>query len=300
VQHLQRAVGLVADCFDFHMDHMHLVFPELMVDLCSHGPLEKGLDCSQPGGLEYALKGVDGMGLATAADSFAAIEQRVEQEGRMTWAELDKWLDSDWAGEAGEKARLIMHSIRRFGSGGSRADEWAIRIAQTFAAVVKAKPTAAGHGMIPGLYSWLGNVGAGGGLRATPNGRHANMPISHGASPDPGFRQDGAATGLSRAITSVEMGWGNTVTLQLDLDLGGLGGDAAVDHVVDLIATHMRMGGTLINVNILDKERMLAAYEHPELYPDLIVRVTGFSAYWSSLSPQVRRFVMERTVAEKA
>ena len=300
VQHLQRAVGLVADCFDFHMDHMHLVFPELMVDLCSHGPLDKGLDCSQPGGLEYALKGVDGMGLATAADSFAAIEQRVEQEGRMTWAELDKWLDSDWAGEAGEKARLMMHSIRRFGYGGSRADEWAKRNAQTFAAVVKAKPTAAGHGMIPGLYSWLGNIGAGGGLRATPNGRHANMPISHGASPDPGFRQDGAATALSRAITSVEMGWGNTVTLQLDLDLGGLGGDAAVDHVVDLIATHMRMGGTLINVNILDKERMLAAYEHPELYPDLIVRVTGFSAYWSSLSPQVRRFVMERTVAEKA
>jgi len=113
--------------------------------------------------------------------------------------------------------RLMMHGIPRYGHGGSRADEWAQKIAQTFAATVKAKPTAAGHNMIPGQYSWLGNRDAGQGLGATPNGRRANAPISHGASPDPGFRHDGAPTALSHAITSVELGWGNTVTITSNL-----------------------------------------------------------------------------------
>ncbi len=123
-------------------------------------------------------------------------------------------------------------------------------------------------------------------------------PISHGASPDPGFRQDGAPTALSRAITSVEMGLGNTVTMQLELDPGAIGQEAAVDHLVELIRAHMRMGGTLINLNVLDKSKVMAAHEHPELFPDLIVRVTGFSAYWSSLSKDVRQTIVERLLAE--
>ena len=135
------------------------------------------------------------------------------------------------------------------------------------------------------------------GLRATPNGRHADEPISHGASPDPGFRVDGAPTALSCAITSVELGWGNTVTMQLELDPGAIGGQAAVDRIVELIAGHMRMGGTLINLNLLNKEDIVAAYEQPEKFPDLIVRVTGFSAYWSSLSQKARKHIVERVVA---
>jgi pyruvate-formate lyase len=152
--------------------------------------------------------------------------------------------------------------------------------------------------MIPGLYSWLGNIEGGAGLGATPNGRHAHTPLSHGASPDPGYRRDGAPTALSRAITSVELGWGNTVTMQLDLDVSTLDPEETVERVVELIRTHMASGGTLINLNIMDVAQVLAAHEHPELYPDLIVRVTGFSAYWSSLSPALRKIVLERVISE--
>lgn len=296
--HLERSVGLVADCFDFHMQHMHEVFPELMVDLCCHGPIEKGLDCSQPGGLEYVNRAVDAMGLATVADSFAAVEQRIERERRLSWAELKRFVESDWAGTDGERARLMMQNIDRYGYGGSRADEWAQKIARTFASTVKAKPTPEGHNMIPGLYSWLANVAGGSGVGATPDGRRRGEPISHGASPNPGFRRDGAATAMSRAITSVELGWGNTSTMQMELNLAGINKQAAIDRVVDLIQTHMKTGGTLINLNIVDKEKIRAAYENPESFPDLIVRVTGFSAYWSSLSPDLRRQVMERVVSD--
>ena len=84
--------------------------------------------------------------------------------------------------------------------------------------------------------------------------------------------------------------------MQLDLD-PGIGPDQeGIDKVAALIEAHMGMGGTLINMNIMNKEKILAAQENPELYPDLIVRVTGFSAYWSSLSEELRQLVVERII----
>ena len=66
-----------------------------------------------------------------------------------------------------------------------------------FTDLVKEKPTPGGHNMIPGLFSWAHTIAMGKDVGATPNGRHAGAPISHGANPDPGFRKDGAPTALA-------------------------------------------------------------------------------------------------------
>jgi len=96
----------------------------------------------------------------------------------------------------------------------------------------------------------------------------------------------------------VNPGWGNSAPMQIDLD-PGLAADAdGVENVMDLIVTHFELGGTQINMNILDKEQILAAHKDPSLYPDLIVRVTGFSAYFNRLSPEFRQLVVDRIIAE--
>jgi formate C-acetyltransferase len=64
-----------------------------------------------------------------------------------------------------------------------------------------------------------------------------------------------------------------------------------------LIRTHFQLGGTQINLNIMDAEKVLAAHRDPSLYPDLVVRVTGFSAYFASLSPAFRQLVVDRLIA---
>lgn len=61
-----------------------------------------------------------------------------------------------------------------------------------------------------------------------------------------------------------------------------------------ILRAHFRMGGTLVNVNVMDKETVLAAHENPEKYPELVVRVTGFTAYFSMLSPRFRQLVVDR------
>lgn len=296
-RHLQRAVDTIAKGLDFQVEHMHEVFPELVLDLLSHGPIEKGVDASH-GGVEHMNLCVDGAALATVADSFAALEQRIEHEQRLTWDEMRDVLENDWSGPDGERIRLMMKATPSFGSGGSRGDVWARRIEDAFTGFVKAGPTPNGHNMIPGLFSWANTIGLGKGLKATPNGRHAGDPISHGANPDPGFRRDGAPSAMAVAIADVNPGWGNSAPMQIDLDPGLVKDEDGVVHVMDLITTHFDLGGTQINMNILDKEQVLAAHADPSLYPDLIVRVTGFSAYFNRLSPEFRQLVVDRIIAD--
>ncbi len=217
-QHVRRSVEAIAAGYDFHFDHMVDVFPELALDLCCYGPVEKGLDASG-GGVEFYNFCVDGSGLATVADSFAALEQRVEKEKRLTWDEMMRTLESDYAGPDGERTRLMLKNIPRFGSGGSLGDDYAIRISQMFTRVVKSIRTPRhNYQLLPGLFSWAAQIGMGQGIGATPNGRHADAPISHGCNPDPGFRKDGAPTALAVATALVQSGYGNTAPLQLDMD----------------------------------------------------------------------------------
>lgn len=295
-KHLRVAVDTIAAGLDVHMAHMHEVLPELVLDLLCYGPIEKGLDASH-GGVEFYNLCVDGSALATVADSFAAIEQRIEREGRMGWGQLLHNLNTNWCGPDGARARLMMRNVPRYGSGGSRADDFAARISQSFTQIVKEKPTPDGFNMIPGLFSWANTIPMGKALGATPNGRYAGDPISHGANPDPGYRKDGAPTAMAVAIAGVQPGYGNTAPMQIEFDPGIAREQGGVEHVAQLIRTHFELGGTQINMNIMDVDKVLEAHKDPSKYPDLVVRVTGFSAYFASLSPEFRQLVVDRILA---
>jgi pyruvate-formate lyase len=294
---IRRSVEVIALAMDFHIEHMHQVFPELVLDLLCYGPIEKGEDASH-GGVEYYNLCIDGAALATVADSFAALEQRIEKEKCFSWQEMTDFLKTNWAGEAGERARLQMHHINHYGMGGTRADEWAVRIEKLFTELVKEKPTPKGFNLIPGLFSWAATIMMGKEVGATPNGRRAGDPISHGSNPDPGFRKDGAPTAMAVAIASVQPGYGNTAPLQLELDPGITKEKGGVAIISNLIRSHFKLGGTQINLNIMDAQRVLDAHKDPSKYPDLVVRVTGFSAYFACLSPEFRQLVVDRLIKE--
>ena len=295
VHHLGEAVQCIAESLDFHMAHAHKVFPELMLDLLCYGPIEKGLDATN-GGLEFYNLCVDGAALATVADSFAACEQRIEREQRLTWQELSRFLETNWSGPEGERARVLMNKSARYGSGGSIADDYAVRVSRAFTRLVKEGPTPAGFNMIPGLFSWASAMQMGWDVGPTPNGRRAKEPISHGANPYPGFRRDGAPTALAIAVASVQPGYGNTGPMQIELDPLFTIGERAVDTVVSLVRSHFELGGTQINMNLVDTAKVLEAHKNPSKYPDLVVRVTGFSAYFASLSPELRQLVVDRII----
>lgn len=299
VSHLAVAVNTLAESIDFHREYHHRNEPELVLDLLCHGPVEKGLDASC-GGVEFANIGVDGAALATVADSFAALEQRIEREERISWEEIIRCLRSNWSGTEAEAFRQMMKNTPRYGRGGTLGDEYAERISEEFTRIVKRGPTPGGAVLVPGLFSWTNTVSMGKRVGATPDGRFAETPISHGANPQPGFARQGAPTLMAAAIARVQPGYGNAAPMQLELDFPAADRELAVIAVAGIIRTHFDLGGTQVNLNVVDRKKILEAHEDPSRFPDLVVRVTGFSAYFASLSPMFRQLIVERIVEEES
>lgn len=77
-------------------------------------------------------------------------------------------------------------------------------------------------------------------------------------------------------------------------DPGMARGEEAVDKICDDILTLFDQDGTLLNINIINAQQVLAANENPDLFPDLVVRVTGFTAYFCLLTPEFRKLVVDR------
>jgi len=297
LKHLQRAVKCIAAGLDFHLAHQYRNESELLLNLLCHGPIEKGRDAAH-GGVEFYNMCCDGAGLATVADSLGALQTRIEQQKRVSWNQCVAAVKADWQNDQGEAIRRFLASAPKFGFGGSPADAWAKRISQDFTNMVKADRTPGGRIMIPGLFSWADAVRFGKSVPATPNGRRAGEPISHGANPDAGFRHDGAATAIVQAVAGIQCGYGNTAPLQMELDASYANGPDAVERVMALFQGHFDLGGTLINVNFIDATTIRAAEKDPEKYPDLVVRVTGFTAYFIMLSPEFRKLVTSRILEE--
>lgn len=77
-------------------------------------------------------------------------------------------------------------------------------------------------------------------------------------------------------------------------DPGMARGEEAVDKICDDILTLFDQDGTLLNINIINAQQILAANENPDLFPNLVVRVTGFTAYFCLLTPEFRKLVVDR------
>ena len=77
-------------------------------------------------------------------------------------------------------------------------------------------------------------------------------------------------------------------------DPGMARGEEAVDKICDDILTLFDQDGTLLNINIINAQQIMAVNENPDLFPDLVVRVTGFTAYFCLLTPEFRKLVVDR------
>lgn len=298
-KHLKCMVDCIKEGYDRHYEVMQTNMPEIVLNLFMHGPIERGLNCSN-GGVDLLDLNLDGIALATVADSFAAIEQRIVMEGKLSFARLYELLRTNY--KDAKKEQLMMKNIRRFGSPDSLAEAWAVRIRDYYVKLCKESPTPKHHLMVvPGMFSHGDVYAYGSTLGATPNGRLAGEPISHSTEPDPGFAMglDSFSPVLkAKAVAVTQPGYGNSAPLHLDIDTGLIEEKGGVEALAALIHVHEQAGGTLINMNCVSKEKLLAAHENPQAYPDLVVRVTGYSAFFASLSKKYRQQIVDRFLAE--
>jgi formate C-acetyltransferase len=99
---------------------------------------------------------------------------------------------------------------------------------------------------------------------------------------------------MSNTICAIQPGYGNTAPIQLELDPQIASDEEGIQKIADYIRTICLKGATLLNINIINADQILEAHKNPALYPDLVVRVTGFTAYFCLLTPEFRQLVVDR------
>ena len=300
-KHLKIAVDATGRGIIHHLTYQTKSQPELILNLFQHGLIEKGVNITD-GGANYYNMCVDGSGLAVVADSFAACEQRIDREKRLTYAELTKYLDADYDCDNGEYVRQMMLKSERYGGGNTLGDAWAVRVSKLWTSLVRDlveqhKDNPKHVNFIPGFFSWSNTILLGSLLKATPNGRKRGEPINHGANPNGGFRKDGAVTAMCNSIAAIQPGYGNTAPVQLEVDPGIANDAEGIGKMCAMIRGILDSGNTLLNINIIDAKKILEADKDPMKYPDLVVRVTGFTAFFAMLSPKFRKLVVDRVRA---
>ncbi len=296
-KHLKIAVDATGNGIMHHLKYQSKTQPELILNLFQHGLIEKGVNITD-GGANYYNMCVDGSGIAVVADSFAACKQRIENEGKISFEELAGHMASDFGGKDGEYVRQLMQHSERYCGGETLGDYYAKKVSELYTKLVRdLNEQHKGINFIPGFFSWSNTIGLGMTVGATPNGRRRGEPINHGANPNGGFRRDGAVSAMCNSIGAIQPGYGNCAPVQLEFDPGIINDEEGVDKMVAMIKTIMQTGNTLLNINIIDANKILEAHKDPLKYPDLVVRVTGFTAFFAMLSPEFRQLVVDRVTS---
>lgn len=256
--------------------------------------IERGLDVNA-GGARYASNhGIAGMGIGSTADALAAVKTMIYDTGRYALDEMVRMLDADFDGY-GHDRTVLLRDAPKYGNDEGAVDGLAADAAEVFCRAVLRHRTPSGGRFWGLMAANVKNVSAGYEVGATPDGRKAREPVSDAASPSFGRDRHGP-TAVIRSVAKLDYGLapgGNVVNMKVHPT--SVSGEEGLNALASLIRTCFDLGGVQLQFNTVDRAMLLDAMEHPERYADLVVRVSGFSAYFTRLDPAVQRDVLART-----
>ncbi|NLC59508.1 MAG: hypothetical protein GX774_21940 [Armatimonadetes bacterium] len=247
------------------------------------------------GGATYNWVECSFVGLANLADSLQVIRAEVYEQRRLTLADLKALLDRDF--EGGELERLrFLRGHAKYGNGCADVDAF---VGETVAFV---RAECARHRMlpddspfVPGSFCWIMHEMLGRECGATPDGRRAGFPFADGCGPAQG-REEGGPTAAILSTTSWDhspMIGGAAYNMRFNASLFRSPG--ALNRLRDLVVTFLRRGGFETQINVVDHETLKRARANPDEYRDLIVRIGGYTDYFTRLSPQMQEEILMRT-----
>ena len=143
-----------------------------------------------------------------------------------------------------------------------------------------------------------GNISFGSRIGATPEGRSAGEPVNNGVSPANGSERTGA-TAACNSVSKIPTIWdqkGNIFNMRLAPS--SIADRESREKIVAMIRTFFSKDAEQIQFNVVDNETLKKAQKNPEDYPDLMVRVSGYSALFTSLSESCQNDVINRTEVE--
>lgn len=248
----------------------------------------------QQGGCTYNFSGIFGVGLSVAADSLAAVKKFVFDEKIVDRSRLLSALETDFKGEEVLR-RQLLNKAPKYGNNDDYADDIACACSRIFTEEVTRHPCIRGGFYIPEMHSVATHVLLGEMTGATPDGRKKGIAFADGVSPGGGRDRNGPTQAV-RSVTKLD----HVAVLQGLLfnqkcHPTALSTPESLEKMADYIKTFCDLGGHHIQFNVVSRETLEQARKNPENFRDLVVRVAGYSAYFTELNPATQEEIINRT-----
>ena len=273
----------------YNYRHYAQPFMSLFCDDC----IARGEDINCGGARYPSVHGACGMGIATVADSLAAVEKVVYLDRACTLTELRDAMAADFKGYETLRARL--QNVVKYGNNDDFVDKYAVWYVEFLDRVFAQYHTRDGGDFYTAIASNTQSVSAGHITGATPDGRHAGVPLSDAASPTYGMDKNGPTSAfLSLCKPDYRLvSCGTVVNQKYTPDM--LTDPVKRAALRAAIQVYFSQGGQEVQINCVSRETLKDAMAHPENYADLVVRVSGFSAYFTGLGRDVQEDILHRT-----
>ncbi len=270
-------------------------FPSPLLSSTIEGCLERGLDVTRNGAI-YNNNPMGAQGLGTVTNSLAAIRWAVFEENLVTMGELVKHLRNNFRG-AEELKELLRNKAPKYGNGDERTDELAKWVAHTLCDITRQYKARGGNGIYhPCLISSATHTIEGKMLGATPDGRVYGEAVANGMSPVNGTEKNGLTMTLrSVAYATKDALLTNGTTFNIRLSPATIATDEGVDQMAKVVEAYFEIGGRELQINPVGTDILKDAQKHPEKYPDLSVKVTGYSARFIDLRKELQDDIIART-----
>jgi len=267
--------------------------PTAINSTITEGCLERGRDVTW-GGATYDLTSIQAVGLADVGDALYAIRRLVFDERRMSLPALVEMLKNNYEGHERLQVELKCR-FPRFGNGQADVDRMTQTALDVFTQEITRRRNTRGGRYVPGVYSMTCHSAFGRHTGALPNGRRAGERLSNGLSPVDGADRCGPTAVLGSAASLDSSRLSNCYALNLKFDANRVRGLQGRQVLSALLRGYVRQGGMQVQLNLLDAETLRAARRDPASYPGIVVRVAGYSAYFTDLDPAVQDEIIERT-----
>lgn len=279
--------------------------PTPYLSLLVNGCAENGKDVTE-GGAELSFTTIEAVTFGTTVDSLLAVKYLVYDKKECSLEELVKALKSNWEGYEVLQAKAL-NRAPKYGRDDKEADEIGRKVMDLWSDEVwNYKTKSTGRIYRPGMLSWNYWIGSGYILKASANGRKNGQFLSNAICPSNGADINGPTSNSNSVgtvlggksekgdykdyVNSLPNGASHTITFNTALV-------KSKDHkekFKSFLRGYIENGGTALQINILDPEVLKEAQKHPEDYKHLLVRVTGYNAYFTSIGRELQDEIIAR------
>lgn len=267
--------------------------PKPLMSIMYEGCMEHGKDVSAGGAMYNYGPGVVWSGLATYADSMAAIKKLVFDDKKYSLEQLNEALKGDFDGKT--QVRTDCLNAPKYGNDDDYVDLIAADLINFTEEEHRHYKTLYSH-LSHGTLSISNNTPFGQMTGASANGRRAWTPLSDGISPTQGADFKGP-TATIKSVSKMSNDNMNIGMVQnFKIMAGILDTPEGEESLITLLRTACHLGNGEMQFNYLDNNTLIEAQKHPEEYRDLIVRVAGYSAFFVELCKDVQDEIISRTM----